>query len=340
MLKRVLNQATHHLFEVPVLVLMPHSRCNCRCVMCDIWKNNRDKTEISAEELERHIDAFRKLRVQRVALSGGEALLHPNLWRLCKLLRSIGIRISLLSTGLTLAKHAKEITTYCDEVIVSLDGSPEVHNLIRNIPNAFEKLAEGVRELQKQAPDFRVTGRTVIQKLNHLDLPAVLTTAEQLGLNQISFLAADVSSPAFNRQIPWSEERQADVMLNDEEINQLEHVLSGLFEEFASLFETGFIAESKEKLFDVVRHYRALSGKGKFPVRKCNAPWVSAVIESNGDVQPCFFHKPYGNLKGKTFDEILNSNNARLFRRNLNVKKDPVCQRCVCSLYIGPMQSV
>jgi hypothetical protein len=24
--------------ELPLLMLYPHSRCNCRCVMCDIWR--------------------------------------------------------------------------------------------------------------------------------------------------------------------------------------------------------------------------------------------------------------------------------------------------------------
>src|SRR5580658_8413997 len=28
----------HVIRELPVLVILPHSRCNCRCVMCDIWQ--------------------------------------------------------------------------------------------------------------------------------------------------------------------------------------------------------------------------------------------------------------------------------------------------------------
>ena len=33
------------LTRLPILVLEPHSRCNCRCVMCDIWKRT-DALEI------------------------------------------------------------------------------------------------------------------------------------------------------------------------------------------------------------------------------------------------------------------------------------------------------
>src|SRR6267154_706785 len=127
MLLRIATKLTHRIFELPVLVLMPHSRCNCRCVMCDIWKANSEKKEISTEDLALHLQAFKKLGVKRVALSGGEALMNSNLWKFCEHLSSIGAKISLLSTGLTLKSHASEILTHCDAVIVSLDGSRQVH---------------------------------------------------------------------------------------------------------------------------------------------------------------------------------------------------------------------
>src|SRR5688572_4547440 len=78
--KRKLTQLTHHIHTLPIVVLMPHSRCNCRCVMCDIWKSNHLKREISREDLLRHMGDFERLGVRRVVLSGGEALMHSNLW--------------------------------------------------------------------------------------------------------------------------------------------------------------------------------------------------------------------------------------------------------------------
>ena len=59
------------LFSLPVLVLYPHRRCNCRCVMCDIWKD-RSEDEISADDLQRHMLDIRQLNVKWVVLSGGE----------------------------------------------------------------------------------------------------------------------------------------------------------------------------------------------------------------------------------------------------------------------------
>src|SRR6186997_2920267 len=102
MISRLLNRVTHKIYTLPVLVLMPHSGCNCRCVMCDIWKANSERREVTREQLERHVGALRSLSVQRVVLSGGEALMHRNLWALCELIKELPADITLLSTGLLL----------------------------------------------------------------------------------------------------------------------------------------------------------------------------------------------------------------------------------------------
>src|SRR5437667_2844272 len=132
--------------SLPVLILYPHSRCNCRCVMCDIWKVDAIQ-EISAEELERHAADIESIRVRWVVFSGGEPLMHSDLFRLSEKLRASGIRTTALSTGLLLSKYAPSIVRSLDDVIVSLDGPPPVHDAIRRAARAFELLAAGVRAL-------------------------------------------------------------------------------------------------------------------------------------------------------------------------------------------------
>ena len=335
MVKRLLTYATDTIYALPVVVLLPHSRCNCRCVMCDIWKANHIKKEITTEELSKHIDSFRKLGVKHVAFSGGEALMHSNLWKFCELLKSINIKISLLSTGITLKAHAADVVKYTDDVIVSLDGPREIHNQIRNLPSAFEKLETGIKALKDIDPSFRVTGRCVLQKLNFRYLPDIILTSQSLRLDQISFLTADISSTAFNRDEPWTDEKTIEISLTPEEAAEFETVVDGTISRFAELYTKKFIAESPSKMRSLVQYYKAVLGETSFPVKKCNAPWVSAVIESDGEVRPCFFHKSYGNLFGKSLIEVLNSSEAVSFRKNLAMGRDPICSRCVCSLHLG-----
>jgi MoaA/NifB/PqqE/SkfB family radical SAM enzyme len=306
--------------------------------MCDIWKANHNKQEISAEILAVHIDAFKKLGVKHVAFSGGEALMHNNLWKLCALLRPLGIRISLMSTGITLKTHAQAVVEWCDEVTVSLDGPRDVHNQIRNLPRAYEKLEEGIAAVKAIRPSFRVTARTVLQKLNYQHFPEIVTSAQALGVDQISFLGADLSSTAFNREDPWTAEKITDVGLNDRDVDSLETILEDSFTKTAQLYSSGFIAESKTKMRAIAQYYRASLGNKLFPEKKCNAPWVSAVIETDGTVKPCFFLPAYGNIYEQNFSDVINSASAIAFRKQLDMRTNETCKRCVCSLHVGLRQ--
>src|SRR5215469_12949132 len=90
------SEAEHLIETMPILVLFPHNRCNCRCIMCDIWRL-RQVREITANDLRPHLDAFRALGVRWVVLSGGEPLMHSHLGGLCRLLHGEGVRITILT---------------------------------------------------------------------------------------------------------------------------------------------------------------------------------------------------------------------------------------------------
>ena len=111
--------------SLPILVLDVHNRCNCRCVMCDIWKRDTAR-EMDPDDLTRHLPAIEKLGVQWVVLTGGEPLMHSRLFSLCAPLRKLGIRITLLTTGLLLSRFAEDVAREIDDVIVSLDGPPRL----------------------------------------------------------------------------------------------------------------------------------------------------------------------------------------------------------------------
>src|SRR5207302_7763115 len=112
---------------------------------------------------------------------------HQNLWLLCELLRELDdqLQITLLSTGLLLKVFAADVVKWCDEVIVSVDGSRAVHDSIRRVPRAFDRLAEGIAALRAERPGYPVSARCVLQRSNFRDLFFMLKTAYEIGLNRI-----------------------------------------------------------------------------------------------------------------------------------------------------------
>lgn len=334
--KRYRTLQTHRISALPVVILMPHSACNCQCVMCDIWKGNKNLKQLTAEDVEKLMYALKRFGTQQVLMSGGEALLNPNFFRLCEILKSENIRISVLSTGITLQRNATQLLKWTNDLIVSLDGDEILHNRIRNIPSAFSKLKEGVQYLKSLNPYYRVTARTVIHKMNFRKWPAIIETAREMGLDQVSFLPADISSHAFNRATLWDKNRQDELLPTEPELMEMQEVIDHIIQQYAGLFANRFIAEPALKIQKIHDHYSALYGRNDFPYKKCNAPWVSAVIEADGNVRPCFFHESFGNIRDRSFEEILNSEEAIRFRKELEMDKNETCLKCVCYLNLPP----
>jgi MoaA/NifB/PqqE/SkfB family radical SAM enzyme len=335
-IRRYRTLQTDRISALPIAILMPHSACNCQCVMCDIWKDNQHLKQLTEKDVEGLMDSLRRLGTRQVLMSGGEALLNRNFFALCDILRREDIRITLLSTGLIMGRHADAILEKVSDVIVSLDGDETLHDRIRNIPGAFRKMKEGVELLHSRRPDFRITGRTVIHRLNFRSWPAIIDAARQMGLDQISFLPADVTSEAFNRTHPWDEPRQHEILPTRDELPQLLDMLQTVIRDHADSFASGFIAESPAKLQKIGEYYTASYGLNPFPYKKCNAPWVSAVVEADGSVRPCFFHPSFGNIREQSLTDILNSPSAILFRKTLDMDSNPTCMRCVCYLNLPP----
>jgi len=327
---------SHTITALPIVILMPHSACNCRCVMCDIWKGNKNLKQLTEQDVSGLLSSFKKLGTKQVVMSGGEALLNPNFFALCKLIKKEKIRITLLSTGLTLKKNAEQIIQWVDDVIVSLDGNETVHDQIRDIPGAFARLKEGIQAIKSLQPGYRITARTVIHRLNFQVWPSIIDTARELGIDQISFLPADVSSHAFNREVLWNSERQTEVLIEKEQLGVLEEVVTYLLAHYKNDFESHFIAESPQKLKNIAAYYSAIHGLNEFPFKKCNAPWVSAVIEADGAVKPCFFHPSFGNIHTEALQAALNNEKAIAFRKSLDMEANETCKRCVCFLNLSP----
>jgi Fe-coproporphyrin III synthase len=334
--KRYRTLQTDKISSLPIVILMPHSSCNCKCVMCDIWKGNHNLKQLNESDVEGLLSSLKKFGTRQVVMSGGEALLNSNFFKFCGILKREKIKITLLSTGLTIKRNAAELVKWVDDIIISLDGDETLHDSIRNIPGAFKKLQEGIKELRSIDVNYRISGRSVIHKQNFRNWPGIIQAAMKIGLNSISFLPADVSSNAFNRENQWSEDKQSEILLTEPDLPEMKEIISDILARFSDEFKSHFISESPEKIQKIYSYYAAYFGLNGFPYKKCNAPWVSTVIEADGSVRPCFFHGAYGNIRTESLDSIINSREAIEFRKNLDMDKNDTCIKCVCYLNLKP----
>jgi len=231
------------------------------------------------------------------------------------------------------------IAAAVDTVVISLDGPRHIHDAIRRVKGAFERIAKGVSALRAERPAPRLIARSVVQRANFAHLQDTIAAAQQVGFDEISFLAADLTTAAFNRPEPWPAERVADVTIDGDDLDQLDRSITFTYSQSAHLFDNGFVAGGRESIDRIRRYYQAIAGRGSLPAVQCNAPWVSAVLEPGGAVRPCFFHDVYGSAS-EGFERALNAASAIQFRQQLDVSSNPTCRRCVCSLNLPLTRTV
>jgi len=134
-------------------------RCNSRCVMCNIWQGSHED-ELSTADWEPILaDPFFG-SVQGLSLTGGEPTLRQDLPQLAALLvkRLPSLRRMTLTTN---ALSPQRVVQQCEQlqavcavhgihlyVGVSLDGIGPLHDEMRNVPGAFERVVTTLDGLQ------------------------------------------------------------------------------------------------------------------------------------------------------------------------------------------------
>jgi len=325
------------LHRLPLVTLYLTERCNSRCVTCDYWRHGRDDMDLAA--VTRLLPSFAQLQTQIVLLSGGEPLLNHEWAAIAQTLRGNGLQVWLLTSGLSLAKHACRVGELFDSITVSLDGTDaETYAAIRGL-DAFDKVCAGIRAAAAHGAPAGI--RVTLQRANYRQLPSFVELAKEIGARDISFLAVDVANPhAFGR----TDDFVSDLALQPQDLPQLERILDSLERDHQEDFRSGFIAESPQKLRRLHQYFAAIHGQAAYPGVRCNAPEFSAVIGATGRVQPCFFisgppeAEVLTSTGGHSVDLSIALNSAAMatLRAQIHAGARRECKTCVCSMWRDP----
>lgn len=315
---------------MPLVTLYLTERCNSRCVTCDYWRHGR--VDASLDLVQRLLPSLVSLSTRVALISGGEPLLNPQWHEIASLLKGVGIKPWLLTSGLSLAKHAERVSRVFDAVTVSLDGTnPRTYQAIRGL-DAFDTVCSGIRAAVSAGS--KVGLRVTLQRANYRELPAFVELAHELGVNYISFLAVDIANPhAFGR----TEDFSSDLALGVDDLPVFGDLIAQLEVRGAADFASGFIAESPAKLRRLQQYFAAVMGRAPYPAVRCNAPELSAVVGVKGAVQPCFFIAgPAQAANDSDLESVLNQPAMVRLRDSIRAGERPECVGCVCSLYRDP----
>ncbi len=138
-----------------IVQIHPTLRCNLACAHCYSSSAPGGKDGLSAEDLKPFLAAVRELGYDVVSLSGGEPFLYRDLEKLVDFAKSLDFQVNTATNGMLFGTdRAKRILEKLDVVAISIDGQPELHDLLRLSSGAFDKMLEGIDVLQKMQKKF------------------------------------------------------------------------------------------------------------------------------------------------------------------------------------------
>lgn len=333
-----LNSVTTQSWSLPIAILYVTEGCNLKCVMCSYREPLPG--ELSLEEISGLARRLKARGLQRIVYSGGEPLVRKDFPAICRAFQQYGVQQTLLTNGLLLEKRHPEIEEFIDEYIVSLDGpTAAVHDSIRGV-QCFDQIVKSIRKLVFASRKNRVLARYVIQRRNFQYVEQMVDFAKSTGFQQVSFLAVDVESDAFGKEQNSPSTPEDSLLLTASEAGEFRRIIKSLILSRWKDLENRFIAQSPGQLLHIVQYFEARAGIAFFPVNRCNAPSMSAVITSTGDVKPCFFLPAFGNIRETPVEQLLNMDSICQMRGDVRSKKVDRCKTCVCTLRVDPLKAM
>jgi radical SAM protein with 4Fe4S-binding SPASM domain len=177
--------------RVTALAVELTALCNQKCGYCyNGWREDAGKSIGSADgeqllaRLERLFSAW---QLDRVTLTGGEPLLHPQLFDVLELCRKHGVGLQIISNGgVVTPEIAQKLAQFSLRFIqLTLNGPDAALHEEHVGPGHFEKTLRGVRLLREAG--VPVVGCIVVTRKNARRVGEICALWRSLGIEHIAF---------------------------------------------------------------------------------------------------------------------------------------------------------
>jgi len=298
-------------------------KCNLHCIHCLNNSGKEVAQQLQPNEFRSLIENLSKAGIQEIRFTGGEPLLHSNIYEFIKLASENGVRPSI-GTNATLITPEVAYTLKragLKQAVISLDGTEEAHDNIRGLGN-FKKALNGIKNLQDQGILIRIN--SVLMKNNYKD---IINLMRELNSKHLPvFIRRFIESGRGNGQFSQ--------VLSKEDYDKIREELRD---------------ELNEKY--IKGHYlndMPIKPRIELPFerRACSAGQRGIVILPNGNIHTCGFlaaqgEKPLGNAREiKNWSEFWNNliitDPLKNLRRELdNYNSKPKVQPTTCLAYVA-----
>ena len=298
-------------------------RCMCRCVMCNIWKIPREVPDLSLEEITKLLSSPELSSLREIDLTGGEPFLRDNMVVLLTWIAHAKYAhfpqlqtIAITTNGMLTDKIIEDVTAVIPlleehkielVIVCGLDAAGEVHNEIRNLKNAWNRVNKTImalKEIRESYSNLVLGVKTTIIPQNVNELDGIAAFAREHKLFTI------ISPRIITSNRFGNEELENELAFSAEDLARIKKFYVG-------------------PAFAWSNHREAMLGYLESGVMKkpCSAGFNTVFVRHTGEVFPCpLIPLSLGNIKNERLGRLLASAKAAMFRRKIGTL--PECKIC------------
>ena len=285
--------------------------CNLRCRMCQLPRPS-EPNHMPIGLFNRLVEKLFPTLVEIHPTNIGEPLVSPWFIEMCASLRKYGVLLDITTNGMLLSKKVIDtIIPLVKDVKISFDGvnkrtfesirrGADLERVRKNTLNLVSAIEGSQRD-----PSPTVSLQMTLLRSNYLELPDVIRTAHELGVDRVK--AYHIFSP--------SKELDNETIVHF--LDDYERILQESLTIGDELNIELELAEPSLKSDDIGMESQA-----------CHLPWYESFIDTDGAVFICHSHggENCGNMNDSGFNDIWNSELYQTVRKGFRV--DSPCWSC------------
>lgn len=162
------------------------NRCNFRCRHC--YSRNDPSDEIDQPTMKRCIEHVTAAGVLSINFGGGEPLMRKDILDISRFAGECGLRVSMNSNGYLIDEETAAALKQSGikKVGISIDShDPDIHDAFRGVRGCHERARRALLYLQHEGIETSIS--TVICRINHSDVDALVHFASSSGVKQLNF---------------------------------------------------------------------------------------------------------------------------------------------------------
>ena len=282
--------------------------CDQRCKHCYIFNDKSFKrNSLSFDDFQHIVENFNGVCEElecnpSISLTGGDPLLHEDIWKMMEYLHENGISFDILGNPFHLsvetATRLKELE--CESYQLSIDGMRETHDSIRK-PGSFDATIDAIRILNSVGVDAHVM--MTISKMNYNEVVDVVHYLVEI----------PVKGFGFARYCPT----QLDRGITNIPPKEYREFLSRVWDVYSELAEKGTRFFLKDHLWTPFLYENGLFKlrEGDVIYEGCGCAIRHMTVLPNGDIYACRrFSSKIGNALTDSMREVFFSKEIEPYR--------------------------